>query len=276
MRRACSLLLAAVLLAGAVGLVHADLKDYVFIVKPVYYEKTRALFLQLANYFGDQGNPDAQQYFTVMAGEYAHGSGWLMVDADGQDYLITNRHVVIGAGTVNVYQERQDGTQTAWTECPIVYVDSQMDLAVCQFPGGKNPFTTGFRLDTRVEKDLTDVVAAGFPGFGGKPLWQVSTGTITNSQARIDPAYSYLIQHSAPIDPGNSGGPLLVRDPSAPTGFSVVGVNTLKAVKRESTNFAIPARHVAEAARHEPPGAAERSDQELHDAHRGAEPRQSR
>ena len=107
-------------------------------------------------------------------------------------------------------------------------------------------FKTGFKLDLRQQKDLTEVVAAGFPGFGGKPLWQVSLGTITNSQARIDPAYSYLIQHSAPIDPGNSGGPLLVRDPSAPQGFAVAGVNTLKALKRESTSFAIPARNVAE------------------------------
>jgi serine protease Do len=225
---------------------HAELKDYIFIVKPVYHQKTRSLFLDLAKYFGDKGDTGAQAYFTGMAGEYAHGTGWVVVDSDGQNYLITNRHVVIGAEKVNAYLESVDGDQKIFADCPILYVDNQMDLAVIQFPGAQKVFKAGFRLDARPAKDLTEVVAAGFPGFGGKPLWQVSIGNITNSHARIDPSYSYLIQHSAPIDPGNSGGPLLVKDPSAPIGYSVVGVNTLKALKRESTNFAIPARHVSE------------------------------
>jgi serine protease Do len=224
----------------------AELKDYVFIVKPVYHQKTRTLFLDLAKYFGNQGDTGAQAYFTGMAGEYAHGTGWVVVDYEGQNWVITNRHVVIGAEKVNVYQESEEGDQRIFSDCPIVYVDTQMDLAVIQFPSARKVFKSGFRLDTRSPKDLTDVVAAGFPGFGGTPLWQVSPGAITNSHAKIDPAYAYLIQHSAPIDPGNSGGPLLVKDPTAPLGYSVVGVNTMKALKRESTNFAIPTKHVAE------------------------------
>jgi S1-C subfamily serine protease len=236
---------AAVLLILSAA-VHAELKDYIFIIKPVYHQKTRSLFLDLAKYFGDKGNAGAQGYFTGMAGEYAHGTGWVVVDADGQNYLVTNRHVVIGAEKVNAYLESVEGDQKVFSDCPILYVDTQMDLAVIQFPGAQKLFKGGFRLDSRPAKDLTEVVAAGFPGFGGKPLWQVSIGNITNSQARIDPSYSYLIQHSAPIDPGNSGGPLLVKDPAAPIGYSVVGVNTLKALKRESTNFAIPTRHISE------------------------------
>ena len=157
-----------------------------------------------------------------MAGEFAHGTGWVIVDNDGLNYLVTNRHVVIGAEKVNVYQESQDGTRRAFMDCPILYVDSQMDLAICQFPGAQKLFRAGFPLDTRVEKDLTEVVAAGFPGFGGKPLWQVSVGTITNSQARIDPAYSYLIQHSAPIDPGNSDSPV-AQDVNQHISYAIVG-----------------------------------------------------
>jgi serine protease Do len=224
----------------------AELKDYVLLVKPMFHQKTRALFLDLAKYFADKGSPELQQYFTSMAGEHAFGTGWVVVDADGQNYIITNRHVVIGAEKVNVYLENAEGAQKAFLDCPILYVDAQMDLAVAQFPGGQKLFKNGFKLDTKLEEDLTEVVAAGFPGFGGEPLWQISKGNITNSQAHIDPAYAYLIQHSAPIDPGNSGGPLLVKDPTTPLGYAVAGVNTLKALKRESTNFAIPARHVAE------------------------------
>ncbi len=244
-RWAGALLTLAALMLTPVSL-RADLKDYVVLIKPLYHQKTRALFLELAESFKEKGSAEGQKYFTALAGEHAFGSGWVVVDADGQNYVITNRHVVIGAEKVNIYIESVEGDQKAFLDCPILYVDPQMDLAVAQFPGAQKVFKTGFKLDTRPEKDLTEVVAAGYPGFGGEPLWQVSLGNITNSQARIDPAYSYLIQHSAPIDPGNSGGPLLVKDPSTPLGYSVAGVNTFKALKRESTNFAIPAKHVAE------------------------------
>jgi serine protease Do len=68
---------------------------------------------------------------------------------------------------------------------------------------------------------------------------------VTNGAARIpaliDPAITTLIQHSAQVDPGNSGGPLLIADKSAPAGYRVVGVNTWKAYNRQAANFSIPA-----------------------------------
>ena len=49
-----------------------------------------------------------------------------------------------------------------------------------------------------------------------------------------------LVQHTAQVDAGSSGGPLLIRDENAAAGFAVVGINTWKASDRENTNFAIP------------------------------------
>ena len=75
-------------------------------------------------------------------------------------------------------------------------------------------------------------------------MWQLGKGSVTNAKARIkellDPSVSTLIQHSAEVDSGNSGGPLLIKDNSA-AGYSVVGVNTWKASYRQNTNFSIPA-----------------------------------
>lgn len=48
------------------------------------------------------------------------------------------------------------------------------------------------------------------------------------------------MQHTAQVDAGSSGGPLLIRDENAAAGFAVVGINTWKASDRENTNFAIP------------------------------------
>lgn len=90
--------------------------------------------------------------------------------------------------------------------------------------------------------DGDDVLTAGFPGLAGEPSWQLGTGSVTNASARIkdliDPAVSLLIQHSAPVDAGNSGGPLLRRKSG---GYEVVGINTWKVNLRQSTNLSLPA-----------------------------------
>ena len=93
-----------------------------------------------------------------------------------------------------------------------------------------------------------DVWSAGYPGLGGQPMWQLGKGIITNSKAKIkelvDPSITHIIQHSAEIDGGNSGGPLLVSDKSAPSKYAVVGINTWKAIYRQNTNFSIPSAAV--------------------------------
>jgi len=76
-------------------------------------------------------------------------------------------------------------------------------------------------------------------------MWQLGKGTVTNARAKIkellSPDISTLIQHSAQVDAGNSGGPLLTADSKSEAGYSVIGINTWKATYRESTNFSIPA-----------------------------------
>jgi len=74
------------------------------------------------------------------------------------------------------------------------------------------------------------------------PLWQFSTGNVSNAVARFprsldDPTMmGPFIQHTAPIDPGNSGGPLLVAQADVPSGFAVAGINTLTGTWRQAAN----------------------------------------
>ncbi len=92
------------------------------------------------------------------------------------------------------------------------------------------------------------MIAAGFPAINNKPVWQRSSGEITNERASIsemtNPKITTLIQHSAGIDPGSSGGPLLIEPPSSHKGVKVIGVNTWTISSRQSTNFSIPAAMV--------------------------------
>jgi hypothetical protein len=60
----------------------------------------------------------------------------------------------------------------------------------------------------------------------------------------IDPKISYVIQHTAFIDRGNSGGPLLLENHKSPLGYDVVGVNTWSLEGRQGAFFSIPSKAV--------------------------------
>lgn len=255
--------LASLVAAQALGQV--DLKTYVPLIEANYYEETRRMFESLATHFDGRGNPDVARFFASYAQGGGFGTGWVYVEPDGENFIVTNQHVVAQAGSVTVKFERPDGSFTSYEDAPIVYVDDYMDLAVVRFPDDRRVFDEGFPIDEEPKADGAELFSAGFPGFGGEPLWQFSTGIVTNARARpsVFQGYDYLIQHSAQIDPGNSGGPLMVRDPSSPTGFAVVGVNTWKATQRSNTNFSIPAKEIPPLIERARQAAARRTDPDV-------------
>jgi serine protease Do len=77
-------------------------------------------------------------------------------------------------------------------------------------------------------------------------IWQLGRGIVSNAAVRLpDPdddtkRIGPYIQHTAQVDPGNSGGPLLIQTPGVPTGFAVAGINTVKALGRQAANYSIP------------------------------------
>jgi hypothetical protein len=145
---------------------------------------------------------------------------------------------------MDIVFENDDGSETVYRNCPILYVDNEIDMAVVQFPEAKKVFSDGFKIDTDLKTERTEVFSAGYPHLLNRPGWQLSVGIISNEKAyvpeMIDPKITYLIQHTATIDPGNSGGPLLVEDESSPPGYSVIGINAWKITNRENVNFSIP------------------------------------
>jgi serine protease Do len=81
--------------------------------------------------------------------------------------------------------------------------------------------------------------------MGGRPSYQTTRGYVSNESFRLDDASRPLVyvQHTAPIDPGSSGGPLT--DDKG----NVLGVNTLKVTNREAVALAVPAESVLETLR---------------------------
>ena len=139
----------------------------------------------------------------------ARGSGFIV---DGAGTIVTNNHVVKDAKSVSVTLD--DGTVLP---AKVVGRDPKSDLAVLRVSAGHTlPFISlGESNDVRPGQW---VVAMGNPfGLGGS----VTAGIVSARGRDIGSGpYDQYIQVDAPINQGNSGGPLFTQD------GKVVGVNT--------------------------------------------------
>jgi serine protease Do len=183
----------------------------------------------------------------VGSAEEAFGSGFVMVWRDGaatpaRVFVVTNHHVVGLASKVRVML----GGAAKPLAADVVYVDDRYDLAVVSVDTASEGSalaapTSGFALADAPAHDQDLVVASGYPGIDGRPSYQVTRGFVSNERFELDDLGSedVYIQHTAPIDPGSSGGPLMTPD------GKVLGVNTLKIRHRENVGLAVPASIVA-------------------------------
>jgi S1-C subfamily serine protease len=133
--------------------------------------------------------PPVESGPTVMS-----GTGFFV---SGLGHIVTNRHVVDGCRTIRT----RDGQRLK-----LVLLSGTADLALLKqdtHPSASATFRSG--LGIRVGDE---VIAFGFPLPGIlSSEGNISTGTVAaNSGVGDDP---HFIQVSAPVQPGNSGGPLL-------------------------------------------------------------------
>jgi serine protease Do len=123
---------------------------------------------------------------------------------DERGYLVTNRHVVGGAQSVQICLA--DGTELT---ARVLSADPRVDLAVLHVNVGKK--LTALRLAPAGDLMVGEqVIAVGHP-FGY--VNTVSTGIVSALNREITmptgDVLTGLIQTDASINPGNSGGPLL-------------------------------------------------------------------
>ncbi|MBX3207178.1 MAG: trypsin-like peptidase domain-containing protein [Labilithrix sp.] len=186
---------------------------------------------------------DERDFYKARA-EGAFGSGFVLVqrtDKGGSEVLVvTNRHVVELGDRAAL--ELADGTSLGAAE--VVYSSPTHDLAVLR-PTTALAVREGFAFSRAPAKDQQVVIATGFPGLVGRPSYQTTKGYVSNESFKLDDGSRPLtyLQHTAPIDPGSSGGPLT--DESG----RVLGVNTLKVTGRDSVGLAVPSRFVLDTLR---------------------------
>ena len=222
-----------------------SIKDYVCIVKGNFSAENEKFLTQYKDELAKSGYGRYSEYIEgFLKGTF--GSGFVYYSKNGTPFILTNRHVVSEYETVNIYFENDDGSTSEFKNLKIVATDEDIDIAMIGLPEGFNK--KGLEFISNPLNDGDDVWSAGFPGLGSEPMWQLGKGIVSNSKAKIkellDPSISTLIQHTAEVDGGNSGGPLLIKNPKTSLGYSVVGINTWKAYYRQNTNYAIPANAI--------------------------------
>jgi len=160
------------------------------------------------------------------------GSG-ILLTPDG--YVLTNHHVVREANRM-----RLTLTDGARLGAVLVGTDPPNDLAVVRADGSGLPYAA--LGDSAALKVGQLVIAIGNP-FGFQS--SVSTGVVSamgRGMRSIDRRLiENVIQHTAPLNPGNSGGPLV------DSRGRVVGINTAIIAAAQGLGFAVPsntARHV--------------------------------
>jgi S1-C subfamily serine protease len=158
-------------------------------------------------------------------GAVGAGSG-VIIAPDG--YALTNDHVIAGQKQLRV--RLTDGRQLPAT---VVGEDASTDLALIRVSASGLPFALlGLSAPLRVGQL---VVAIGNPlGFSES----VSAGIVSAKSRGLRSVDGRLIdnviQHTAALNPGNSGGPLLT------TTEEIVGINTAIIAGAQGIGFAVP------------------------------------
>ena len=172
---------------------------------------------------------------TEQPAQQALGSGFVV---DKAGHIVTNYHVVEGAQQIEVSFSNQDTYKAK-----LVGTDPSTDLAVLQVDVSSRALTPLALADSDGVRVGDPVVAIGNP-FG---LDRTATAGIVSALQRNVTApngsnIDHVIQTDAPINQGNSGGPLLNAE------GQVVGVNSQISSPNGGGNvgigFAVPANTV--------------------------------
>jgi hypothetical protein len=153
------------------------------------------------------------------------GTGFL-VSADGK--FVTNYHVIQEAARLSV--KLLDGAE--YRDVSLVAADPASDLALMQIPGASGLPAMPMGSDMQMEVGDRVFVMGNPLGMGGT----FTDGMVSGKRPLEGVA---MLQISAPISPGSSGGPVM-NDRG-----EVIGVATMMVMGGQNLNMAVPVRYLS-------------------------------
>jgi len=168
------------------------------------------------------------------------GAGFVI---NKQGYIISNFHVVENERYIDVtiyYKEGNELKKKKIQGCELIAFSTSMDISLIKIPDDKLEPDLLTPLPVAQPKSVptgSQVFAIGNPGVGSMALEHtVTEGLISNPERNFDDVV--YMQTSAPVNPGNSGGPLVDRN------GNVVGLVTMGSSFQDNIAFALPSNYI--------------------------------
>lgn len=168
-----------------------------------------------------------ESIFVIYSGE-SLGSGF----AIGENCIVTNAHVIQNSHSITV--ETYGGAKH---KASVLGMDEKLDVAVLVVEDAR--FTYLEVADLSSMKTGDDIYAIGAPNG---MAYTLTKGSVSAKERMV--RNQIYIQIDAPINQGNSGGPLMS------DAGQVLGMNTLKISNSEGIGLAIPISRVCEYLKH--------------------------
>lgn len=217
------------ILASAQGLRHS-----VCVVYPEHTDADSAVLASFASEYARAGlRSEAQLLTAYSSGTF--GSGVVISDG-GRLCVLTNRHVIGYATTARLVFMLHDHTLT-YSHCPVLSASRTADVAAVLLPPEAAAECVPLTFIEVPLHESDEIAAAGFPALANKASWQLTKGVVSNSRLTVEGSRHTFVQHTAPVDPGSSGGPLLLKRDGR---WLLAGLNTLKAFYRDRVGLAVP------------------------------------
>ncbi len=171
---------------------------------------------------------------------FCHGQKWSGTGfALGNGYIATNNHVIEGAQTIKVYGI--NGNKETYYSAKVKHIDAKNDLAIIKitdknFRGfGKLPYS----INNSICPVGESIFVLGYPltQYMGNEI-KLTNGIISSNSGYQDDISTYQI--SAPIQPGNSGGPLFNEK------GNIVGVVCAGIREAENVGYTIKSHYLLE------------------------------
>ena len=170
---------------------------------------------------------------TRESGELNSRASGVILSADG--YVATNYHALQGADAVEVRFFPDPGDSEdyqSFNGAKLLYADPDRDIAVLKVNSNSLPFLK-CPADTGCEARVGEkVYAIGNP----KGLSNTISDGIVSGLRSVE--NEDIIQHTAPISPGSSGGALV------DSNGTLLGMNSWQVTDGQNLNFAISAKHL--------------------------------
>ena len=164
------------------------------------------------------------------------GTGWLL----NNGYVVTNHHVAENARTITLKFPNEYGWEEYSAE-PVL-LDDENDLAILRVltpEFGNNLMSLPYALKTSLADVGESIFVLGYPMTTtmGDEI-KLTTGVISSHSGFQ--GFSAQYQISAPVQPGNSGGPLFDEN------GNIIGVVNAKHTGAENVGYAIKASYLKE------------------------------